>query len=260
MSIEAGISTASLYPRLTEQALLELCKRKVGWVEIFMNTYCEMKPKFINELKQMLDCYNIKVASLHPYTSELESMMFFTHYPRRFLDGIEMYKSYFEVMNTLGADTFVFHGNRVQNPYPEDMYFLRYEILSDTAAEFGIKFAHENVARCDAGDLSFMKRMKDVLGNKAKFVLDTKQAVRAGFDPYDFIRTLGNNIIHIHISDYDDSSDCKLVGTGNMNYPEFVNELKSSDYSGKLILELYSDGYETIDQLYSNYLYLKSCL
>ena len=73
-----------------------------------------------------------------------------------------------------------------------------------------------NVARCTGGSLEFLKDMVRQIGDNAKLVLDTKQAVRRGYNPYDFVKELGRNIVHIHLSDYNDTSDCALVGTGNV--------------------------------------------
>lgn len=257
MSYRVGVSTACLYPMLTEQALLELCKRDIKTVEIFLNAPCEMEKPFLRELKSMLEYYGTEAVSFHPFTCELETMLFFTGYPRRFKDGLEYYKKFFAAMEYLGAKIFVLHGGNIHNRFPEDMYFDRFLRFNEASADYGVTVAHENVSRCSGGDVDFLKRMKDALGDKAKFVLDTKQAVRFGQSPYEFIEKLGSSICHIHISDHDEQSDCKLVGTGKLDYQRFIGALERSGVDAAVILELYSAGYGSANELLDNYIYLR---
>ena len=238
---------------ITERALNELAIRKVECVEIFINSNCELKKSFLYNLKSIIKSHGIKVSSIHPYTCGIEPMMFFTQYPRRFLDILDYYKKYFEAMNLLGADIFVFHGNKPQNKFPDEMYFERYNGLYELGKTFGVTVAQENVVRCTSGDIAFLKKMIDTLGDSAKFVLDTKQAVRKGINPYDMVDLLGERIVHIHLSDYDEKNDCQLVGKGKLDFVKFINKLKEYSYTGSIILELYSNGYSDVDELVHNF-------
>ncbi len=258
MSYRVGISTATLYPMLTEQALLSLCKRRVECVEIFINTECELERTYLKELKSMLKEYNVSVRAIHPFTCELESMMLFTHYPRRFEDGVKYYKRFFDAAQYLEAELFVLHGNNRHNKIPDEVYFERFERLSQEAESFSVKLVQENVARCMSGKLEFLKKMKDSLGSRASFVLDTKQTVRAGEKPIDFVNELGDSICHVHISDHDCNSDCKLVGTGELDYKSFMNTLTSKGFDGSVVIELYHNGYKSLSELFENYDYIKS--
>lgn len=258
--ITAGVSTASLYPLVTEKALHELAVRGIDLVEIFINSDCELSESFTNQLKSTLDCYGMNVSSIHPYTCAIESMMFFTQYPRRFFDVLDYYKKYFEVMNKLGANFFVFHGNKEANNCPSELYFERYEKLFQVGKSFGITVAQENVARCSCGSIPFLRNMISQLGEDVKIVLDTKQAVRRGYDPYEFLSALGSNIVHIHASDYDDTGDCLLLGEGKLNYVNLVNKLIESSYTGSIILEFYSNCYTNYDELSLNLSYLKGII
>lgn len=258
--ITSGISTASLYPRVTEEALYELAVRGVDLVEIFINTDSELEKSYINSMENTLDMYKMTVSSIHPYTCGIEPTMFFTQYPRRFLDILTYYEKYFEVMNILGAKIFVFHGNKVQNVIPNEQYFERYEKLFDLGKKYNITVAQENVSRCTSGDLEFLKEMSKALGDKAKFVFDTKQAVRRGYDPYDFLDAIGEKIVHVHISDHSEKGDCLLVGKGELNFPRFVDELTNCSFTGSIILELYANGYTDINDLSNNLLYFREII
>jgi len=258
--IKSGVSTACLYPRVVEDCLYQLAIRGVDHVEIFFNTHSELEFDFIKNLKKIIDEYKMTVSSIHPYTCAIEPTMFFTQYPRRFLDILDYYKKYFEIMNILGAKIFVFHGNKVQNVFPNDEYFERYLKLYKVGQEFGITVAQENVSRCTSGDLSFLKEMSNALGNCAKFVFDTKQAIRREYNPFDFLDVLQEKIIHIHLSDHGKNGDCLLIGEGDMNFNEFVAKLKKYSFTGSIILELYSNGYKKIDDLSDNLSYFRNII
>ncbi|MFA5658719.1 MAG: sugar phosphate isomerase/epimerase [Oscillospiraceae bacterium] len=258
--ITSGISTASLYPKYTEDALYELAVRGVDLVEIFLNSDSELKKPFIDELKIILDGHGTNVSSIHPYTCGIEPLMFFTQYERRFLDILDYYKKYFEIMNQLGAKIFVFHGNKDVNVFPDDKYFERFQKLCQVGREFGITVAHENVARCSGGSLDFLKNMIAALGDDAKIVFDTKQAVRRGYDPYLFMSEIYKNIAHIHISDYSEKGDCLLIGEGKLNFNKFIEKLNEYSYTGSIILELYSYCYTTYDELSQNLSYFRGII
>lgn len=253
-----GVSTACLYPALTEDALEALCSAGVKHTEIFINSDCEIELDFLTNLKNILDSYGSKCVSLHPYTCGIEPMMFFTHYPRRFYDILEYYKKYFEAMNILGAKNFVFHGNQVKNIIEDNLYFERYLGLYELGCKFGISVSQENVERCTSGSLEFLCRMKKALGDSALFTLDTKQAVRRGYEPYEFLDRLGSSIRHIHISDHDDNADCLPVGKGVLNFKKFLSKLFEIQFDGHLMLELYRNNFDDVSELYDNYVYMKS--
>ena len=258
--MEVGVSTACLYPELVEVALMELSKRNVKLVEIFINTDCEMKVNFVKEMKRVIDNHDMKVSSVHPFTCGIEPMMFFTPYERRFIDVLEYYKKYFEVMNILGAEFFVFHGNKEQNPFPNESYFERYAGLRKVGKEFGITVCQENVARCVSGRLSFLREMSEYLGDEVSYVLDTKQAHRTEEDPFEILEVLNKKIAHVHYSDFGAMGDCVPFGEGEFRSIDFFKKLKSQGYTGKIILELYKGSYKDNDALVENYEKLKQAV
>ena len=75
--MKLGISTASFYPLITEQALEKICKSGIKYTEIFFNCNYELTDGFINELKTIADFYGTKITSVHPTASLAESCLFF---------------------------------------------------------------------------------------------------------------------------------------------------------------------------------------
>lgn len=255
--MQAGVSTACLYPMYVEEAFSALAERGIECTEVFLNSDCEMKKGFLLEMKRTADRNGVEIASVHPYTCGLEPMMFFTPYERRYLDILDYYKKYFEAMNILGAKIFVFHGNKPGNPCPEEHYFERFAGLAKVGKSFGITVAQENVSRCVSGKLSFLKSMSDYLGEAVSFVLDVKQTVRSGEDVFDYVRELGAKIVHIHFSDHGEKGDCLPFGEGNLDTDLFFSQLKANHFSGKIVLELYRGNFGSVDELALNYQKLK---
>lgn len=256
--MNVGLSTACLYPELIENELEELGRRGVERMEVFINSHCELDTTFVRSLKAINERYGAKIVSLHPYTCGIEPMMFFTPYERRFHDILDYYKKYFEAANILGAEYFVFHGNKEQNPFPNKGYFERFAGLFAMGKRYGVTVVQENVARCVSGGLSFLTEMSEYLGDEVAFLLDNKQALRCGEDAFEFLEKLRGKIKHIHFSDSRKGSDCVPYGEGDFDCARFFEVLRRDNYEGDLMLELYSDGYGSIDDLVANYRKLKT--
>ncbi|WP_411678201.1 sugar phosphate isomerase/epimerase family protein [Caproicibacter sp.] len=251
--MRAGISTACLYPMLLEDAFSELLKLQFHEFEIFINTFSELKPDYVRELRLKAKDTGSRIKSLHPFTSGFESFMLFSDYERRFLDGLEIYKRYFEVCNLLGAEIFVLHGKRSEkrSPAADLQYYERYVRLFQLGKKFGVTVAQENVNNFLSDDPSFIFKMKEHCGENCAFVLDIKQAVRGGQDPYRICAAMGDRIVHVHMNDNMPGSDCVLPGCGTMNYPALIRMLEKFSFDGDLIIEVYRKNFTRMEELVS---------
>lgn len=258
--MKAGVSTACLYPELIEDALCDILEHNITNTELFVNTHSEIIPEFTEKLAGILTSYSAVCSAYHPFTCPIEPMMLFSGYERRVKDMLEYHKFYFDAMNRLGTDIFILHGNLDVIAVPEDFYFDIFSRLSETAEKFGITVAQENVARCQSHSLHFMQSMLSALGEKAKFVLDIKQAVRSDEDPFEIARTLGNSIIHIHMSDHDEKNDCLLPGKGNFNIEKFLRLMAEKGFDGTVMTELYRSNFISTEELAEGFRYLDSII
>lgn len=249
--MKVGLSSASFYPGLTEDAIKILSDEKIPYIELFLNTFCELKREYIKEIKQKLNRTN--VVSVHPFTSELESFFFFSEYKKRFKDGIEFYKRLFEIVNELGAKYLIFHGVHNKCKISDYESFERFEKLSDCAKENGVVLLQENVSRCKSASIDYIKRMKENLKDNVNFVLDVKQAKRSGVSPFEMAKAMGENIKHIHISDQDENSDCLLPLKGNFDFKKLINIMNHFGYIGAYIIEVYNDSYNLTSELINSY-------
>lgn len=249
--MQVGVSTACLYPEPLEDSLYQLAVNGVGCVEIFVNTHSELKGRFVHGLKNLLDRFDMECTSLHPYTCEIEPLMFFSDYSRRVEDALEYYKLYFEAMNILGAKIFVLHGGKADRG--KELYCERYSRLYRLGQEFGVTVAVENVSRCQSRSSAFIREISGMLGSEFAFVLDTKQAVRAGETPFAFLDAAGSSIVHTHVSDYGELGDCLLLGKGSFNFKRFFEKLNGLNPDASAIIELYRSGFGGISELINSY-------
>lgn len=249
----AGVSTACLFPKPVEESLYDLAVNGVSAVEVFVNSHSELKKSFACGIADTMKRFDVSCLSVHPFTCEIEQNMFFSEYERRFNDILEYYKLYFRFMNIVGADIFVFHGNKGAPNSNKELFCERYSKLYRTGKEFGVTVALENVARCQSSSSLFVKDVSAMLGNEFAFVLDTKQAIRAGETPLKFLDAVGDKIAHVHISDYGELGDCLLIGKGRFPFRTFFKRLKELNSDCGVILELYRNGFRGISDLIASY-------
>lgn len=259
-----GVSSACLYPLDTLASLKTLGEKGCKTTEIFFNTFSEIEPQYVKELKKICDEYGIDVASVHPFTSAFEAFMLFTPYPARFKDMSEIYKKMFEACAVLGAKVVVLHGDKKGGPLTDEEYFERFYSLAKLGREFGVMLAQENVNLFRANDAEFIKKMIESLGEFAAFTFDVKQAVRGELNPFNTLKAMGTHVKHVHISDNNlqkfnkntklnssDDCSCLLPGSGSFDFEKMFAQLKSVGFSGACIVELYRACYHEVEDLVS---------
>jgi sugar phosphate isomerase/epimerase len=91
---------------------------------------------------------------------------------------------------------------------------------------------------------------------KAEFIFDIKQAVRAGEDVSDFVKTIAGRIRPVHFSDHDGSHSCLAPGKGTFNIQKFLKAIKADGFHGGVIVELYGENTSGIVELLDSYKHL----
>lgn len=258
-NLKIGASTACLYPLETEIAIKKLSDTGIKNIEIFFNADCELRGKLLEVIKKAVADSGCSVMSVHPYTSAVETISLFGDYPRRLEDILDTYKRYFEIMNIFGAKIFVLHGALKSAVLEDEVYFQRYSMLYEIGKGFGVTVAQENVSYCKGGSSRFLLQMKKTLGDECGFVLDVKQALRSGTDAFSLLELLGDSIVHCHISDNNAKNDCVPVGKGSFELERFAGELEKISYGGNIVLELYKDGFESLNELKKSIEYMEGC-
>ena len=253
-----GISTSCLYPQNTEKALEELGKAGVKTCEVFLNSISETTPEFAKILNKIKDEYGMNIVSVHPFSSFSETYMLFGEYERRYKDVLDFYKRCFEFTGNVGAHISIIHGSLLPGKISHEEYFERFAVLIESGKDFGVSVCQENVNRHFSESPDFLKKMKNTIGNNFKMVFDVKQAVRAGYSPIDFAEEFKNDIIHIHISDHSEKCDCLPPAEGNFDFKKLISVMKSVNYSGKYIIELYRSAFNQPHDLTKALMYMQN--
>ena len=259
--MEIGISSACLYPEKIEDCLKTVGELGVRTAELFINTLSETEPHVINELKRIREYYGINIRTIHPFTSGFETFMFFTPYERRHSDSVDFYKNYFSAAAELGAQAIVFHGANNKNYIEPEHYAECYRPLHEAAKEQGVWMAHENVRDHLCCQPKYMKQLADLIGDDFKTVLDNKQCRRSGTNEFEFIDLLGDKILQVHLSDFDDTRDCIAPGQGKYDFRKLFEALKNTGYDKTALVELYRHNYGKPEELGAavEYLCCKCC-
>ena len=256
MNIQWGISTACMYPQPIEKTLKLYVESGISSTELFVNTCSEFSASFTRRYRAILKGGNTKVVSVHPFTSAIEGLLLFSEYKRRFDEGLEFYKRYFHFAAEIGAKFVVLHGCLQPPGVPEEVYWERYDRLYRQSVSQGVRLAQENVFRYMSGSLDMLRRMKENIPDVC-FVLDIKQAVRCGYDPFEVMDVMGGRIVHLHVSDNSPESDCLPPGKGNFDFGKLVNKLQVFNMEFFPVIELYRGNYENFQDLHNSYRYLQ---
>mgnify|MGYP003106135409 CR=1 FL=1 len=238
-----GVSTACLYPLETEAALRALGECGVRSTEVFLNSWSELSPDFCKELIRVRDAYAMKVVSLHPFTSGIESYMLFSGYERRFNDCRDIYRRYFETAACLGAKYVVLHGDRAGNDLPPEEYVGRFLTLDGDAREAGVCLLQENVNKYRASAPDFIRRLRTLSDDRISFVFDLKQSIRSGYGPEAIWDAMGGRVAHVHISDNDSGHDCLLPGKGDFDFGAFFSARVGREPVENFMIEVYRNAF-----------------
>lgn len=257
--MEIGISSSCFYPMLTEDAFLKVCTLGAKTAEIFFNSSVETKMPLLQNFLDIKNEYGVSVNSIHPFTSFAEPFMLFGSYERRVREGVDFYRNYFEAAAALGARAVVLHGaNAVRNSDEEKRYTESYNLLCDAADEFGVSPAVEIVVKRMGQSLDFLKLLKENSGGRFRTVLDIKQCRRSRVSEYDFIKEFADDIVQVHLSDYNETLDCIPPGEGRYDFKKLFNTLKDAGYDQSAVIELYNWSYYDEKQIENSRFFLES--
>ena len=67
--MQFGVSSACFYPQDLIKSIKMLAENNVKSMEIFANTESELTSEFAKEINNIIKSYDIKVCSVHPFTS-----------------------------------------------------------------------------------------------------------------------------------------------------------------------------------------------
>ncbi len=255
--MEIGMSLACLYPKEPEKVVADAAALKMNVCEIFLNTVSELEEGYLNQLRASCDAVGLKVYSIHPFTSAMENVMFFSPYPRRIVDATEFYRQYANAAKLLGASVVNIHGDRGLGLRDFESYVNCLAPLRRLQDETGIYFALENVFFNSVDHPEFTARLHQRVSD-IRFTFDIKQAAKGGQDPYAVAEAMGDAIVNFHVNDYDDEHICLLPGKGITDYKRISAILLRNGYTGPALIEVYRENFGDLSEIGEAHAFLKS--
>ncbi len=255
--MDIGMSLACFYPLEPENAVPEAAGLNVRVCEIFLNTISELEEPYLYSLRELCDQHNIRVHSIHPFTSFLENYMFFAPYPRRIADSERLYERYAKAAKILGATVVNIHGDRGVGLTDIDHYVKCVIPLMRLQQKTGVIYALENVFYNSVNHPEFIARLRQKI-SEARFTLDIKQAFKGGEDAYAVAEAMGDAIVNFHVNDRDDDHICLLPGEGTVDYDRLQKILRSNHYDGPALIEVYRHNFQNNTEINRSLELLKS--
>lgn len=255
--MDIGMSLACFYPLEPEKAALQAAELNVRVCEVFLNTISELEEAYLYSLREICDRHNIRVHSVHPFTSFLENYMFFAPYPRRIADSVQLYERYAKAAMILGATVVNIHGDRGVGLNDIDHYVNCVTPLMRLQQKTGVTFALENVFYNSVNHPEFIVRLRQKVSD-ARFTLDIKQAFKGGEDAYAVAEAMGNAIVNFHVNDRDDDHICLLPGDGAVDYDRLQKILSANHYDGPALIEVYRHNFQNNDEIKRSLNHLES--
>ena len=109
--------------------------------------------------------------------------------------------------------------------------------------------AQENVRQHRSADPAFIAGMRKALGDSCAFVLDVKQCRMAGAETEEMVQAMGDRLVHVHLSDWEEGAPCLLPGAGRFDHLAFRRLLESRGFSGTVVTEVYRHSFSQIEEL-----------
>ncbi|MBQ8604464.1 MAG: sugar phosphate isomerase/epimerase [Oscillospiraceae bacterium] len=255
--MKIGVSTGCFYPRTTLECLEKVAESGVKYTEVFFNTDSELNEEYLEKLKKTADENGVQIVSVHPYTSAIETFMFFSRSDYKLVDSIKYYEKYFRACQVLGAKYVVIHGCHTTADYMTmEHYAAIMNALSEKAREYGVYVSQENVVKFKCGYIENLKEFKKYASKEIKFVLDVKQTVRAGQDIWRIMELMGDRISHLHISDHDENDDSLLPGEGHFDFSTLFTTAHNRYGVDCALIEVYNNNLDSFEQLKKSIDYL----
>lgn len=245
-----GMSSAAFYGMLeTEAAAGHLADFEVDTCEIFLETYSEYSADFGRTLRAHLP--SLHCTSVHPLGTQFEQQLF-GRAKRQVEDAFRIFTGVCEAGRALGARYYVFHGPfGVHAPLkPAQIWRLQETMarMQEIAGRSGMSVLWENVHWCALRGPEDVRSVRELLP-EMRFVLDVKQAHRAGVDPFDMLDAMGDRLAHVHVLDVAQNGQLCLPGEGVLDWQRLFRRLRGMDFAGSVILEPYGKQAEDEDAL-----------
>ena len=262
--MKTGVSTASLFNRKNnEDALPYLSELGVKTAEVFLTSFSEYGKGFGSLLAKRKG--QVCVYSVHDLNTQFEPQLFAAN-ERVKKDAYYWLGKVMEAGRELGAKNYTFHGTArikraARSGDNDDFNSLckSFQEVFGFCENYGLKLCLENVEWATYNRVGVFEKLRSALPSLGG-VLDIKQARISGFDYRDYLREMGENLTHVHVSDLDEQGKIRLPGKGRFDFGELISRLQDVGFDGALIVEVYKDDYSALQELKTAVDYLDEIL
>ena len=268
--MKTGVSTASLFNRKNnEDALPYLSELGVTVAEVFLTSFSEYGKEFGSLLARRKG--QVCVHSVHDLNTQFEPQLFAAN-ERVKKDAYYWLGKVMEAGQELGAKHYTFHATArikraARSGANDDFNALckGFQEIFEFCGNYGLRLCLENVEWATYNRVGVFEKLRSALPSLGG-VLDIKQARISGFDYLDYLKEMGENLTHAHVSDFDEQGKIRLPGKGKFDFDELVSRLQDVGFDGPLIIEVYKDDYFAPEELkiavdyLDELLYKKGCL
>lgn len=244
----------------TEDCAAHLREFPLETCEVFLETpseYCGAFGSIVREKLGGLPC-----TTVHPLGTQFEHQLF-GRSARQVEDAFRLFTGVCDAGQALGAKYYVFHGPfGVHAPLkPERIYCLpeTFGRMQEIAAARGMTLLWENVHWCALRGPEEVRTLIRLLP-EIEFVLDTKQAYRAGFAPQELLTAMGSRVRHVHALDIAADGSLCLPGEGMIDWHGLMAQLRLQGFDGSVILEPYDYLARDETALRKSLAYLDGCM
>ena len=256
--MKLGLSTAAFYGRWeTEEAAKRIGGMPVDCAEAFLQTGSEYERSFARLVRENFG--PVRCTSVHPSGIQFENQMFGRSQRQR-QDAFDAFCRVLDATAELGASYYVYHGwsTTQLSPRPFNLQANAdmLAVMSEEAKKRGVTMAWENVFWCQLTNIERIRQVMDAAPN-VRFTLDIKQAMRAGEDPIEMARVMGERLVNVHVCDWKENGKLCLPGEGCFDFDAFFAQLREQNYQGPVILEPYLALIESDEALMHALTYLK---
>ena len=251
--MQVGVSTASLFMRkYNEDALPLLNDLGVSCAEVFLTSFSEYGTEFGNLLASKKG--GLKINSVHALNTEFEPQLFSAH-PRVQQDAYMWAEKVLQAANALQAPYYTFHGTtrmkKAARTGKNDDFpsmIKGFERLTEFCQNRGVTLCLENVEWSTYNRIGVFKTLSAAIPN-LRGVLDVKQARISGTPYQEYLNEMGEKLAYVHISDIDEQEKIRLPGQGKFDFHELISRLKDVGFDGALLIEVYKDDYQNVEEL-----------